>query len=256
MKTNRYIVWFLFLSISWKGYSQQTIDIHHDIDGFRISLSLVALFTAGAEDRNGLRWGLGVTLSQTVDNWTFSVGADAYKARQAFDWGTGYAGVKFDTGNYGATYYLTKHYQGDRQVSGITNIHLRDFQIRFEDDILAYPFVGFKIYDRYRSAAMEIQYKGFMLGTNVYTTDIDGLTDFSVHNSKGVYKTGQQISSPVYVGYENHDLLLRLGLNSKAGGFAGQNFWHRYLFQTPDFQTGNYNNLFLQVGVDKPYTMY
>ncbi|MBK5722962.1 hypothetical protein JGH11_19000 [Dysgonomonas sp. Marseille-P4677] len=225
-------------------------------NGFRISLSLVAMFTVGASDRNGLRLGAGLMFSQTIDNWTFTVGADAYQAKQKFGMGTSYAGVGFDDGFYGMTYYVNKYYQGDKQVSGIVSLHLDDFNINFEDDILAFPFTGFKVYDRYRTAALEFRYKGFMIGTNVYTTDINGQTDVSYVNSKGVYLTGKQISSPIYAGYATNGLILRYGLSGKAGGFAGQNGWHRAFFNTPDFNTGNYKDHFLQIGVDKPYTLY
>ena len=226
-------------------------------NGFRISVSLVALFTAGATDRNGFRLGGGITLSQTIDNWTLSAGLDAYKAKQKFGIGTSFAGLTFDSGKYGATYYVNKYHQGNKQISGIVNIHLDQFRINFEDDVLAYPFVGFKIYDRFRTAALELRYKGFLLGTNVYTTDITGVTDASSNNDKGVFATGKQISSPVYVGYSTNDLILRCGINnSKIGGLLGQNAWHRLFFQTPDFNPGDYNNMFIQTGVDKPYTLY
>lgn len=169
--------------------------------GFCISVSLVALFTAGSEPLNGFRIGGGITLSQTINNWTFLTGLDAYKARQKFGLGTSFAGILYNDRDYGASYYLNKYYQGDKQISGIFSLHLNDFQIHFEDDILAYPFTGFKVYDRYRSAAMEIRYKRFIIGTHVYTTDIDGMTDVSPDNSKGRYVTGKQLSSPVYLGY-------------------------------------------------------
>lgn len=225
-------------------------------NGFRVTVSLVAMFTAGVADRNGFRLGAGLMLSQTIDSWTLSTGVDAYKARQAFGLGTSYAGVEFDNGKYGGSYYVNKYYQGDQQVSGIVSLHLNDFRINFEDDILAFPFTGFKIYDRYRTAALEVRFKGFMIGTNVYTTDINGLTDVSHNNSKGMYASGKQISSPVYVGYTTNNMIVRYGLNGRVGGFTGQNGWHRYLFSTPDFKNGSYNNQFLQIGVDKPYTMF
>ena len=223
---------------------------------FSVSVSLVALFTAGVADRSGFRLGGGITLSQSIDNWTFSAGLDAYKAKQKFGLGTSFAGIMFDSGKYGASYYVNKYHQGDKQISGIINVHLERVEIKFEDDLLAYPFVGFKIYDRYRTAALELRYRGFILGTNIYTTDINGITDVSSDNEKGVYTTGRQISSPIYVGYSTNDLILRCGINSPAGGRLGQNIWHRLLFQTPDFNPGDYKNLFIQTGVDKPYTLY
>ncbi|MFV0536731.1 MAG: polymorphic toxin type 23 domain-containing protein [Dysgonomonas sp.] len=225
-------------------------------NGFRISLSLVALFTSGVADRNGIRIGAGITLSQTLDNWVFSLGTDTYKANQKFGLGTSFAGITFESKNYGATYYVNKYYQGDRQISGLISLYLDDFQINFEDDILAFPFTGFKAYDRYRTAALELRYKGLMIGTNVYTTDIDGVTDASTNNSKGSYLRGKQISSPIYVGYTKQDLILRYGLNSKLGGLIGQNIWHQLFFGSPNFEYGSYKNSFLQIGVDKPYTLY
>lgn len=225
-------------------------------NGFRISISLVAMFTAGVEDRNGFRLGAGLSLSQTIDNCTISAGFDTYKARQKFGLGTAFAGVTIDNGRYGASYFANKYFQGDKQISGILGIHLNDFNIQFEDDILAIPFTGFKIYDRYRTAALEVRFKGFIAGMNVYTTDINGITDIAAKNRKGVYKTGKQISSPLYIGYTKNGLIVRYGLNNKSGGYIGQNSWHQYLFDTPDFQSGNYNNQFIQIGVDKPYTLY
>lgn len=271
-RNNNYIckgVMWLFILLLYVGQIHAQHKFRYDNDrlatltyapertnGFGISLSLVAMFTAGAADRSGFRLGAGITLSQTVDNWTFRVGADVYKAMQKFGLGTSFAGVTFDDGHYGGTYYVNKYYQGDKQVSGIVSLHLDDFNINFEDDILAFPFTGFRVYDRYRTAALELRYKGFMIGTNVYTTDINGQTDVSYTNSKGVYLTGKQISSPIYAGYATNGLLVRYGLNGQAGGFAGQNSWHRALFDTPDFNTGSYKNQFLQIGVDKPYTLY
>ena len=225
-------------------------------NGFRIDVSLVALFTAGSVPQNGFRIGAGITLSQTIDNWIFSTGLDAYKAQQNFGLGTSFAGIRYDDGGYGISYYLNRYHQGGKQISGIFGFHLNDFRIHFEDDILAYPFTGFKVYDRYRSAALEIRYKGFLLGTNIYTSDIDGMTEASLDNRKGMYVTGKQLSSPVYVGYATNGLILRYGINNKLGGIIGQNSWHRLFFDSPDFKSGDYNNQFIQIGVDKPYTLY
>jgi len=224
--------------------------------GFRASVSIVAMFTAGVADRSGIRLGAGITLSQTIGDWKLLTGFDTYKANQAFGLGTAFAGLVYDDRKYGGSYYVNRYFQGDKQVSGIVNIHLRDFYIRFEDDILAMPFTGFTIYDRFRTSAIELQYKGFIVGTNVYTTDINGVTDISDSNSRGVYASGRQLSSPVYIGYTDKSLILRYGLNSKFGGIIGQNGWHRLFFGTPDFKYGNYKNQFLQIGIDKPYTLY
>lgn len=257
---------FFFLSVP-KAYPQYKFRYDNDYltdltfgpdsqNGFRVNFSLVAVFTAGAADRNGFRLGAGVNIEQTIDNWKFTIGLDAYKATQQFGIGTSYAGVIFDDGKYGGSYYLNRYYQGDKQTSAILGVRLNDFRVRFEDDILAYPFVGFKIYDRFRTGALEVRYKGFMIGTNVYTTDLNGVTDYFPSNRKGVYADGKQISSPIYVGYSDKNLFFRYGINSRIGGIAGQGFWHRYLFSTPDFKHNGHSNHFFQIGVDKPYTLY
>ncbi|MDL2224470.1 hypothetical protein LJB92_04065 [Bacteroidales bacterium OttesenSCG-928-M06] len=225
-------------------------------NSFNITFSLVANFTSGAKDKNNFRLGFGLVLSQTINNWTFSLGTDIYKETQNMGPGISYAGIKYLNNNYGGAYYLTHYYQDGKQTSGLIRLFLNEVQILFEDDLLSYPFVGFKIHDRYRSAAMEIRYKGWMAGSNVYTTDVNGVTDFSTKNPKGTFHTGYQLSSPWYIGYSSHGILLRAGYNNSRGGFIGQNFWHRLLFQTPDFLPGNYSHPFLQFGTDKPYTLY
>ncbi len=264
----RSIVFILLLvfSVPW-AFSQY--DIHYDTDhlstvtfgpdtknGFRVSVSLVVLFTTGTSVMDGFRLGGGIYLSQTIDDWTFTTGLDAYKAKQKFGLGTLFAGTIYDDGKYGGSYYLNKYLQGDKQVSGLFGLHLREFDIRFEDDLLAFPFVGCKIYDRYRSAALELRYKGFIIGTNVYTTDINGITDISNDNPKGIYVDGKQLSSPIYAGYTSHDLIFRIGINGPIGGLIGQNTWHQRFFGTPDFKSMSTNKLFLQTGVDKPFTLY
>lgn len=225
-------------------------------NGYEISVSAVGMFTLGASDRNGIRWGGGLTLAKQIGDFRISLGMDAYKAQQNFGIGTTFVGIGYDDGDYGFSYYVNKYYQGDQQVSGIVNLRLRDFEIRFEDDILAVPFTNFIVYDRYRTAALEVRYKHFLLGFNVYTNEANGLMDVSPQNKYGVYHTGKQISSPLYVGYTDKNLLLRYGVNSSIGGLWGQNGWHRLFFSTPDFRSGDFNNQFLQIGIDKPYTLY
>lgn len=225
-------------------------------DGFEIKASLVAVFTSGAADRNGFRLGAGVSASKTVGNWTFVTGLDSYKATGKFGLGMIYAGTVYDTPKAGASYYLTKYLQGDKQVSGIIGAKIHDFEVKFEDDILSMPFTGFRIYDRYRTAALEVKYKHFLLGMNVYTTEPNGLTDASLKNRKGVFKEGYQISSPIYLGYTDKNLMVRYGFNNHIGGDVGQNSWHRLFFDTGDFKEGNYRNQFIQIGTYKPYTLY
>lgn len=225
--------------------------------GFEVRASLTAVFTTGVADRSGFRLGAGLSLSKYVDDWKFTVGADTYKAKEAFGLGLTYAGVNYNVPNFGASYYLTKYYQEQKQVSGLVSARVKDFEVSFEDDILSLPFTRFIIYDRYRSAALEFRYKHFLVGTNVFTTEANGLTDASLHNRKGYYKEGYKISSPIYVGYTNKNMVVRYGYNScTVGGYVAQDFWHRMFFDTGEFKNGTYNNQFFQIGTYKPYTLY
>jgi len=268
-KCEKYILLFLLFSFSLSIQCQYVKDLTdkndysslyfvnpHKNNGFEISVSAVAMFTAGAIDRSGFRWGAGITLAKGIGDWRLCVGADTYKAKQNFGIGTTFAGFGYNDGNYGFDYYVNKYYQGDAQVSGIINLDLGDFQIRFEDDVLALPFTGFVIHDRYRTAALEVRYRHFLIGTNVYTNEANGLTDVSPYNKKGIYASGKQISSLLYIGYTNKNLIARYGINGKLGGLLGQNWWHQRSFGTPDFKGGEYKNPFIQLGVDKPYTLY
>lgn len=225
-------------------------------NGFGISVSLVAMFSSGVADRNGLRIGAGLNISYSIGDWEVVSGVDTYKATENFGIGSTYIGTIYFDGEYGASYYLNRYYQGDKQTSGILGARAKDFQLRFEDDILALPFTGFIVQDRFRTAALELQYRGFLVGTNIYTTDPIGLTDASLKNKHGIYYKAKQISRPIYVGYTNRNLILRYGLNNPAGGYIGQNSWHRTFFRTPDFETGNFSNQFFQLGINKPHTLY
>ena len=229
---------------------------HKENNGFGIQLSLVAMFTAGAADRNGFRLGGGVTLSKYFGDFCVSIGSDAYKAKHNFGLGTSFAGFSYDDGKCGFSYYANRYFQGDKQTSAILGVRIHDFHIAFEDDILALPFTGFVLHDRHRTAALELRYKYFLIGTNVYTNEANGLTDASLKNGKGLYVSGKQISSSVYLGLTANNLIMRYGINSKLGGYWGQNWWHQALFDTTDFRTGDYNNQFFQIGVNKPYTLY
>lgn len=269
MKKNPFIILFLLIALCNTATGQKMTDITRNNDytslyllnpdrnkGFEIKLSAVFMFTSGAADRNGLRWGGGITLSKHFGDFTLTTGIDTYKEKQKFGLGTSFAGVKYFDGRYGGSYYATHYYQGDSQTSGIIGLNLGDFEIRFEDDVLGLPFTGGIIHDRYRTAALEVRYRHWIVGTNVYTNEVNGLTDISSKNNRGKFKTGQQISSPVYVGYANKGLITRLGINNKIGGYIGQNWWHELFFGTPNFNYGNYNNTFIQAGTDKPYTLY
>lgn len=241
--------------------------------GWNVSISPVAMFTSGlcksGGNKSTFRLGAGVSISKKIGDFTFSGGMDFYgtygdgvnKNYNNFGKGTAFGGVGYDDGEYGVSLLLSKYYQAPRQVSGVLGIHVGDLQFNFEDDWFG-KIVG-QGADRWRTAAIEIQYKDLVVGVNVFTDDPSGQgTDESTLNSKkGVYKNAYQTSSPMYIGFRSGGSIVRYGYDKSGeghGGFYGQNWWHRNFpgMATPDFKPGDYDQGFVQIGIYKPYTFY
>lgn len=226
--------------------------------GFSAKISLVALFTCGSNIAPSVKLGIGGELGYHANDWSFVTGIEmAHKEKKILSPNILYSGVEYDDRNHYAFAYYLNHYFGEyKQTSALISAKIKDWKIKFEDDILAFPFTGFVVYDRFRTAAIEVSYKHILIGANIFTSDINGLLDISRQNKRGKYLTGHQLDSPLYVGYVYNDLIARMGWNHKTGGEIIQNLSHRKLFNTPDFEPGTYNSLFLQTGINKPYTLY
>lgn len=241
--------------------------------GWNVSVSPVAMFTSrlckGSTNKTTFILGAGVSISKQIGDFTFSGGMDFYgtygdgvnNTVNNFGKGTAFGGVNYDDGEYGVSLLLTKYHQSPKQVSGVLGVHVGDLQFNFEDD-----WFGAIIKqggDRWRTAAIEIQYKDIVVGVNVYTNEADGLKDenYKGPNKKGEYLNGYQDSSPMYIGYRSGGSIVRYGYNKSGeghGGYYGQNWWHRHfpMMGTADFKPGDYDEGFVQIGIYKPYTFY
>lgn len=105
--------------------------------------------------------------------------------------------------------------------------------------------------------------RSLVVGVNVFTTEHDKQKseDYKGPNKKAQYLNGRQISSPMYVGFRSGNSIVRYGYTKGGesdGGYYGQNWWHRHFpfMQTADFNPGDYDDGFVQIGVYKPYTFY
>ncbi len=239
--------------------------------GWNVSISPVAMFTSfmGTDNpsvKNGknFRLGAGVSVSKKLGDFTFSGGLDLYGSfgvdSEKFGVGTAFGGVGYDDGEYGVSLLLNKYYQGEKQVSGILGIHVGDLQFNFEDDVFGH-IIG-KGGDKFRTAAIEIQYKDLVVGVNVYTQahdkDEHGKAVENPPYKNGRYPVAKQLYSPMYIGFRSGGSVVRYGYNNSDGGYYGQNWWHRHFpgMRTADFNPGNYDEGFVQIGVYKPYTFY
>lgn len=248
--------------------------------GWNVSISPVAMFTSsikGASGQKGtssFRLGAGVSVSKTIGDFTLSGGFDMYATSgngqnnnlsHKFGKVTVFGGVSYDDGEYGMSLLLTKYYQQPKQVSGVLGIHIGDLQFNFEDDIFPYLISGTIAakHDRFRTAAIEIQYKDIVVGVNVFTeeTKKNEITEYDTGFATGRHSKAKQLSSPMYIGFRSGSSVVRYGYNRSGeedGGYYGQNWWHRHFpgFGTPDFNSGNYDEGFVQIGIYKPYTFY
>lgn len=92
----------------------------------------------------------------------------------------------------------------------------------------------------------------------MYTNDVgpDAVKLETTRSKHKIYKDGCQLSSPIYFGYKKGNSVVRYGINNSEGGYLGQNWWHRNVFKSADFDFGLYDDPFMQIGTYKPYTLY
>ncbi|GHU64915.1 hypothetical protein FACS1894123_10360 [Bacteroidia bacterium] len=99
----------------------------------------------------------------------------------------------------GFSWHTTKYSGGidgssQGQRTATLGLRYKDWSISHENDVSLMRGDGG---DRFRSAALEIGYKDYVLGVNVYTNDPkpDGVVE-----GTNKYKNGTQYSSPLYIG--------------------------------------------------------
>ncbi len=223
---------------------------------FGFSLSPIAFITWGESFTPKFNYGASVSVK--AGNFTLSGGA----ANKFLSYGLG-----FDNGTVGLGYGRT-NYSDFPQTTGTVSARYKDFAVRVENDV-----IGDKN-DRYRSNATEIGYKGYFVGTNVFTNapkDEEGFDRFKAkyvsyeisdngsklfNNNHGTYLRGEKSSSPLYFGMKRGNQMTRFGFNDPLFGDFAQNGFHHPI-GSPNFNQGNYGtNAYFQTGTYLPFMIY
>lgn len=226
------------------------------IGNYGISISPVAMLTARVDPnaRRGFIFGAGVTHSYKIGDWTLSTGGDSR--------GRAFGGFSYDDGKNGFSYYHTAYMQGDRQRTGTIGARKGDVSLQWENDVFA------RSGDKFRSNAIEVGYKGYSIGTNVYTTySVDDYkTEYGKkingsdlwNNKFGTHEYGWTLSSPLYIGIKNKNGgVTRIGYNRpEVGDFVQNGFHHIPGINSPNFKKGNFSSSFIQQGINTPHSLY
>ena len=211
----------------------------------------------GYDSLNGLHLGCDFGIGRQMGNWNFS--ADFGIGLNLLAVG-GYASYK----KIGLGYYTAffgnadgPDGQSNEQIVGGIQLFTKNFSLRFENDFL---FQGNK-YDRWRTAAIEIDIKNFIVGTNIYSNEPNKeYEDYSSSTWKingNAYSNGEIYHSIFYVGYRYSNRIVRIGINHPVIQDIIQNGWHS-LFNKPYFITPHdqYFSFYFYIGYYNPFTLY
>jgi len=171
---------------------------------------------------------------------------------------------------FGAGYYYTLYGntigpdgKSNGQIVGGVNIFGKNFSIRFENDFL---YMGEK-YDRWRTTAVEIGIKNFVMGTFFYTNmpdkDMENYRYDETYNgslwkgNRKAYLDGEVYDSVFYVGYRYRNTIIRIGVNHPVVQDIIQNGWH-VIVNKPFFHTpyGEYLSYYLYIGYYNPFSLF
>ncbi|WP_175552603.1 polymorphic toxin type 23 domain-containing protein [Dysgonomonas macrotermitis] len=226
-----------------------------EINGFGVSISPVAMLTAGVGSvalGGGFRIGAAVSVSQKIGDWTLMANGSMFGGGAGNNLkNTLSGGFAYDDGKRGFSYMFNRYNYsnepGGKQSTGTIGVRYKDLSIKHENDLFA------RSGDKQRTAALEVGYKGYSAGFNIYTTDPSRdeygvkMTEEHAQNRKGVYDGGYQLASPFYIGVRQGNSTTKIGMNIPQVGWF-QNAMHRYLTKNPDFHYGTYKNNFIQKG--------
>jgi RHS repeat-associated protein len=188
------------------------------------------------------------------------------------------AGLSAKYNGYGAGYTYT-HYGNAIGPDGLSNsqnvggatLFFKDLSLRLENDFLA-----FEKRDRWRSNAIEIGYKGFVLGTTLYNNDpyTDDPTNWNSDiespiwgknkNGRGGWNNGLTYNSPLYLGYRNGLTVGRIGFSHRVFQDFTQNGVHKHGFLGLPFGYQNYyanysefkTELYFYSGWNNPFSLW
>lgn len=214
----------------------------------------------------GLSYGLSACLNFNFgDGWNFSIsegiGNQYYGGNFSFSykkWGAGYGLTHYYEQNIGAV-----NYAGEQNVGTISAL-LGGVSLRISNDLFG------DHHDRWRSSAVEIGYKNFVLGT--YVTNNNGKKeseDYQKLNEKKEsieidikgnkqWTKGESFSAPFWIGYKSGNQIYRFGFSHPFIQDKTQNMIHKTLAPTPLFK--GYSSfaygIYVYSGYDSPYSLW
>jgi len=235
------------------GYTQTLGD-------WGISINPVSMFTAGVSVGSGFNMGAGLGVSYSDGRWGFAAGLNVSSNMKITN---AYAGGSYSSGSKSFSYFHNYYFQGGKQGTGILGYKSGDFSLQWENDVFAILGRG----DRFRSNAIELGWKDYIFGTNVYTTDHKDPINMELNGSKiwssnkyGTRPDGFVKASPAYFGKRSKNGITRFGWNNAYIGDFVQNGFHRYfpLVRSPFFNHDpeNVSSPFVQSGRYLPYSIY
>jgi len=201
----------------------------------------------------------GMNLGGTYHNGDVSLSAGFGVTGNSYSYGGGISYQDVGISHYRTTFGNATGPDGkpNNQTVGGWGLNIGDFSLRIENDLF-----GDKR-DRWRTSAVEIGYKNFAIGTNVYTNEPDGTTDDGYSSfwkrAKEAYSGSTAFSSPLYVGFKHGGRVTRIGLNQPWVQDATQNGVHLFLSKSsPLFHTpyGEYSSAYRYSGYYNPYSLY
>jgi hypothetical protein len=214
---------------------------------------------------NGLLLGVDFGLNKQIKNWNFST---------SFGAGINYfaVGGLVSYMSYGCGFYTTFYgnavgpdgFSNKQYVFGL-QFFRKNISLRIENDFI--------YYDRWRTSALEVNFRNFILGTFVYT-NMPGMNlpnfiynenyeydynygGFVWGSNKKAFSDGVVYRSVFYVGYKYLNRIIRIGINHPVIQDVTQNGLHN-IFNFPFFYTpyGSYFSLYFYIGYYNPFSLF
>jgi hypothetical protein len=215
----------------------------------------------GLDFPNDLNLGFDIEIGREIEDWDLSAGLGAVSNIIAVG---GFASYK----GYGAGYYASFYGndvgpdgRANKQIVGGFKVFGKDFSLRLEND-----FFGDN-YDRWRTTALEISIRNFVMGTFVYTNMPDRENANYTYNenynssifrgNRKAYSDGEVYYSIFYIGYRYGNRIIRIGVNHPIIQDITQNGWHT-IANKPFFYTpyGQYFSLYVYIGYYNPFSLF
>lgn len=229
-----------------------------------MSFSMSPMFGWG---EYGLSYGFSTSLNFNFGGgWNLSIaggiGNQYYGSNFSFSykkWGAGYGLTHYYEQNVGAI-----NYAGEQNV-GTISVLLGGASIRISNDLFG------DHNDRWRSSAVEIGYRDFVIGT--YVTNNDGKKDSEDYqklderknksieineNGNRQWAKGESFSAPFWIGFKSGNQICRFGFSHPFVQDKTQNMIHKTLAPTPLFKgySSFVYGIYVYSGYDSPYSLW